>query len=305
MRITRNLEFQTGSKEEKLPYETTDFPYVASQAELDDYREPFVPWHWHNAIELFYMESGQLKYHTPNETMVFSAGWAGMVNSNVLHMTEIQTHKEKNIQLLHIFEPKLLAGDHGSRIEQKYIMPIITSSQIEIIPLSPKVSEQAVVIDLIRRAFFLSEEEFGYEIKIREALSQIWLHLFQICAPILQDKTQSANGTDDKIKRMMVHIHEHYSEKISIPELAEVAFLSERECYRAFRNHLHMPPVEYIKSYRIQRARQMLADTQTPITEIGYACGRGNPSYFGRIFRELTGYTPLEYRRKWQNRDKK
>ena len=137
MRITRNLEFQTGSKEEKLPYETTDFPYVASQAELDDYREPFVPWHWHNAIELFYMESGQLKYHTPNETMVFSAGWAGMVNSNVLHMTEIQTHKEKNIQLLHIFEPKLLAGDHGSRIEQKYIMPIITSSQIEIIPLSP------------------------------------------------------------------------------------------------------------------------------------------------------------------------
>lgn len=137
MRITRNLEFQTGSKEEKLPYETTDFPYVASQAELDDYREPFVPWHWHNAIELFYMESGQLKYHTPNETMVFSAGWAGMMNSNVLHMTEIQTHKEKNIQLLHIFEPKLLAGDHGSRIEQKYIMPIITSSQIEIIPLSP------------------------------------------------------------------------------------------------------------------------------------------------------------------------
>ncbi len=143
MRITRNLEFQTGSKEEKLPYETTDFPYVASQAELDDYREPFVPWHWHNAIELFYMESGQLKYHTPNETMVFSAGWAGMVNSNVLHMTEIQTHKEKNIQLLHIFEPKLLAGDHGSRIEQKYIMPITTSSQIEILPLNPKVPEQA------------------------------------------------------------------------------------------------------------------------------------------------------------------
>ena len=143
MRITRNLEFQTGSKEEKLPYETTDFPYVASQAELDDYREPFVPWHWHNAIELFYMESGQLKYHTPNETMVFSAGWAGMVNSNVLHMIEIQTHKEKNIQLLHIFKPKLLAGDHGSRIEQKYIMPITTSSQIEILPLNPKVPEQA------------------------------------------------------------------------------------------------------------------------------------------------------------------
>ena len=168
-------------------------------------------------------------------------------------------------------------------------MPITTSSQIEILPLNPKVPEQAGVIDLIRKAFFLSEEEFGYEIKIREALSQIWLRLFQLCAPILQDKTGSANGTDDKIKRMMVHIHEHYSEKISIPELAEVAFLSERECYRAFQNHLHMPSVEYIKSYRIQRARQMLADTQTPITEIGYACGLGNPAISEGSFGSLQG----------------
>ena len=38
MRITRNLEFMTGSKEEKLPYRTPDFPYIASQAELDYYR---------------------------------------------------------------------------------------------------------------------------------------------------------------------------------------------------------------------------------------------------------------------------
>ena len=67
MRITRNLEFQIGSKEEKLPYSTADFPYVASRAELDYYRESFVPWHWHNAVELFYIESGELKYYTPNK----------------------------------------------------------------------------------------------------------------------------------------------------------------------------------------------------------------------------------------------
>lgn len=54
MRITHCLEFQVGSKEEKLPYAAPNFPYLASRAELDSYREPFVPWHWHNAIELFY-----------------------------------------------------------------------------------------------------------------------------------------------------------------------------------------------------------------------------------------------------------
>ena len=100
MRITRSLEYQIGSKEEKPPYVTPDFPYVALRAELDFYREPFVPWHWHNAIELFYVESGELKYHTPNETLVFPSGSAGMVNANVLHMTQIQTRREKNVQLL-------------------------------------------------------------------------------------------------------------------------------------------------------------------------------------------------------------
>ena len=65
MRITRSLEFLAGSKEEKLPYADPDFPYLASRTELDYFREHSVPWHWHSALELFYMESGALTYHTP------------------------------------------------------------------------------------------------------------------------------------------------------------------------------------------------------------------------------------------------
>lgn len=305
MRITRSLEFQLGSKEEKLPYTASNFPYIASQAELDWYREPFVPWHWHKAIELFYIESGELEYCTPNGTIVFPAGSGGLINSNVLHMTKFQTRREKNIQLLHIFEPELIGGNYGSLIEQKYVMPILTASWLEMIALYPDNPAQAEIIQLIRRTFQLSENEFGYEIRIREALSEIWIQLFKICAPVLQEKTIRENGMTEKIKLMMIYIHEHYTEKISISKLAEAAFLSERECYRVFQSCLHMTPVEYMKNYRLQIACQMLANGQEPVTEIGYACGLGNPSYFGKSFRVFTGYTPLEYRRKWQNRDKK
>ena len=304
MRITHSLEFQAGSKEEKLPYDAPNFPYIASRAELDFYREPFVPWHWHNAIELFYMESGELKYVTPHETLIFPAGSAGMVNANVLHMTQLQSHREKNVQLLHIFDPQLLAGSHGSRIEQKYITPMVTASQIELIALHPNKPEEAAVITLIRKAFLLSEEELGYEFHIRESLSQIWLKLFQMCAPLLKEKSQLPGKAADKVKSMMAYIHEHYAEKITIPKLAEAAFLSERECYRVFQTHLHMTPVDYIKSYRIQVACRMLAESQMPITEVGNACGMGNTSYFGKVFREATGYTPLQYRQKWQNSSK-
>lgn len=303
MKTIRKFEFWSNSKEEKLPYDTPDFPYLASRAELDSYRAPFVPWHWHNAVELFYMESGELTYDTPHKKLIFPAGSAGMVNANVLHRTEIRSHLEANVQLLHIFDPQLLAGNRGSLIEQKYISPIVTASQIELVALSPNVPEQTAVIRLIREAFLLKEEELGYEFKIREALSRIWIELFQMCAPMLKEKSRSVDMTTDKVKSMMVYIHEHYAEKISIRELASAVFLSERECYRAFRNHLHMTPADYIRSYRIQIACRLLAESQMPITEVGAVCGMGNPSYFGKVFREETGYTPRQYRCRWQDQN--
>ena len=101
----------------------------------------------------------------------------------------------------------------------------------------------------------------------------------------------------------MIYIHEHYAEKISIAQLAAATFSSERECFRLFHNCLHMTPVEYIKSYRLQMACQMLARGREPVTSIAQACGLGSRSYFGKVFREQTGCTPSEYRQKWQDHD--
>lgn len=114
MKNIQSIEFYTGSKEELLPGFADDFPYIASRSELDKYLGRFVPWHWHKAVELFYMESDSLEYHTPRGKILFPAGSGGMVNANVLHMTKTMTQTEKNIQLLHIFDASLLAGEHIS-----------------------------------------------------------------------------------------------------------------------------------------------------------------------------------------------
>lgn len=61
--------------------------------------------------------------------------------------------------------------------------------------------------------------------------------------------------------------------------------------------------VEYIKTYRLQMACQMLAKGNEPITEVASQCGLGSSSYFGKTFREEFNCTPLEYRKRWHNRD--
>ena len=303
MKNIHSIEFCTGSKEELLPDYEKDFPYIASRAELDKYIGRYVPWHWHKTVELFYMESGSIEYDTPGGKLLFPAGSGGMVNSNVLHMTKALSQKEQNIQLLHIFDVSLLGGEQGSRIEQTYITPVITAPQIEVIPLFPSNAAENRILNLIATSFRLSSDEFGYEIKLREALTEIWLMLFELSRP-MREKKGKHNKINDKIKLMMIYIHEHYGEKISIPELAAAAYLSERACYRVFHDCLHMTPVEYIKAYRLQAACQMLANGQESVTVISHDCGLGSSSYFGKVFREYAHCSPTEYRRKWQNSDR-
>lgn len=302
MKSVQKIEFYTGSKEEMLPGFTDDFPYIASRAELDKYPGRFVPWHWHRAVELFYMESGSVEYSTPRGKIQFPAGSGGMVNANVLHMTRAASRVEKNSQILHIFDTSLLAGEQGSRIERQYISPIITVPQIEVIPIFPGSKAQDDILKLILEAFQLPADGFGYEMRMRDALSEIWLLLFELSRPMLEQGGETGRN-NDKIKLMMIYIHEHYPEKISIQELASSAYLSERECFRVFHDYLHMTPVEYIKSYRLQKACQMLTKGRESVTEVSHACGLGSSSYFGKVFREYAGCTPLEYRRKWQDCD--
>lgn len=233
---------------------------------------------------------------------MFPTGSGGMVNSNVLHMTKAISQREQNIQLLHIFDVSLLAGEQGSRIEQKYITPVITAPQIELIPLFPGNAAEERILKLIAASFRLSSDEFGYEIKLREALTEIWLMLFELSRPMLENG-RTHSKSNDKIKLMMIYIHEHFAEKLSIAELAASAFLSQRECFRVFRECLNMTPVEYLNTYRLQTACRMLARGTEPVTVISHACGLGSSSYFGKVFREYAHCTPSEYRKRWQDCD--
>lgn len=303
MNIVQELKYHPGSKEELLPGFTTGFPYIASRAELDQFAGQFVPWHWHKAVELFYIENGCLEYHTPNQTVVFPAGSCGFVNSNIPHSTRTLASTEPTVQLLHIFDPVFLAGETGSQIDSAYIAPLITASQIEVLLFSPQDDVQKPLIDCIRRAFCLTKDTYGYELKLRSQLSEIWLMILQQTAPLLRCPAHRRKDPD-QIRSMLIHIHEHYPEKITVAQLAASAHLSERECYRTFQETVHMSPIEYLTQYRLQLACRMLVNGSESITIISHTCGFGSSSYFGKLFAQKFHCTPLEYRRKWQDRHK-
>ena len=303
MRRIQSIELNEANKEELLPGFDPDFPYIATCAELDKYIDPVVPWHWHKTVELFYMKSGILEYTTPNGKWTIPAGCGGFVNSNVLHTSQIKPSDNSTIQYLHLFDPVFLSGEHGSRIEEKYIHPLTASTSVEMIALYPDHPDHAEILLDIQRAFEISENEWGYEFELRRQLAAIWLKLFEIARPAMMSNHRNI-GTDNKVKLMMKYIHDHYPENISVDQLAREAHISKRVCFRLFRENLHMSPVEYMTSYRLRKACQRLAESDESITQIAYNCGLGSSSYFGKLFREHFGCSPAAYRKEWHNRDK-
>lgn len=292
------VQFYTGSKEERLPDFASDFPYIATRVAMDRYPGRSAPWHWHGAVELSYTQRGCMEYHTPGGVCLLPEGSAVLVNANVLHMTAAEPG---TVQLLHIFDPNFLAAP-DSRIYHRYITPLAAASQVEALCLRPDDPVQNAVLKQIKAAFSLSGEKFGYELKLRNTLSEIWLSLLAQAEPLLRKPARQTKSSD-KTKEMMAYIHEHFREKLTVPELAATAFLSERECFRAFRECLHTTPVEYMKSYRLREACRLLRENRASVTEIGQLCGLGSSSYFGKTFRDAMGCTPSEYRRKWRDID--
>lgn len=305
MNHVNSIEFYKESREELLPNLMPDFPYIASYVSFENYPGRLVPWHWHKEVELFYIKSGSLEYNTTQGTKIFPAGSGGLVNTNVLHMTRPQTTAENTIQLIHIFDTDFISGGKGSRIEKKYVAPVLAAApQVDIIPFDPEQPAQAALIARLAESFHLAEASFGYEMTLRATLSALWQQMVALSGDLLA-QAGGSNKINDKIKLMLIFIHEHYADKLTIADIAGAAFVSERDCFRLFQSRLSLTPIEYLTSYRLQMACNLLAESEASVSAIGHACGLGSSSYFGRVFRSSIGCSPSAYRQKWQNSDKK
>jgi AraC family transcriptional regulator len=98
-------------------------------------------------------------------------------------------------------------------------------------------------------------------------------------------------------RTVTTYIEEHLAEQISLATLARLVCLSPYHFCRAFRQSFGTPPHRYHGSRRIERAKTLLVESASSVTEIGLAVGFRETSSFTAAFRKATGQTPTAYRR--------
>lgn len=108
-------------------------------------------------------------------------------------------------------------------------------------------------------------------------------------------KSQSSKGLR-KILPAITYIEKHLDKKIKISELAEQCYLSIAQFRRIFTKEKKMSPNQYITALKIQKACNLLKNTDLSISEIAFALGYDNVYYFSTSFKNVTGCSPNHFR---------
>lgn len=99
------------------------------------------------------------------------------------------------------------------------------------------------------------------------------------------------------IRNSLRYIAEHASENISEAQVAEAAGLSQYYFSKLFNEYTEMSFPDYLSGIRVQNAINLLINEKLSITECAFMAGFQSTTRFNKVFREITGTTPREYRK--------
>lgn len=111
------------------------------------------------------------------------------------------------------------------------------------------------------------------------------------------EMNEGGNG-QRRIRRAIKFMKEHYSDRLSLEQIAHAAYLSPYHFCRLFKNHAGMTCSKYLSILRVDRAKHLLKETDLSVSEVCFETGFNSLAYFDRVFKGLEGTTPSEYRQR-------
>lgn len=286
------LNLNRESKELK-PHGSLEFPCAGYSSYHTDKQEDIIPWHWHEEIEIIYIEEGQMKIKIPSKTFLLKKGDCIVINANILHYASAAP--ECKLHSL-VFNPVLVMGKEDFAFAKKYMRPLLSCQSFSGYYIDGQMNE--TIARWFNCAFeALARDDYGFEFIVRENLSRICLFLHREFEPQMDTQNISLNQDNFRVRKMLAYIHGNFADNLSLADIAKKADISERECLRCFQKTIQLSPIQYLLKYRIMRGAEMLLKNQAgSISEIAVCCGFDSQSNFAKMFKRFYNCTPREYR---------
>ena len=142
----------------------------------------------------------------------------------------------------------------------------------------------------LRQSYFKKIDKIQYLEEFRSVIGKIVLELKEFI-------NKNVNLEEDKINEILDYIKEHYDKALELSDISKVFNFNYYYLSYYFNNHCKEGFSEYLNRIRIEKACELLNDNTRYVSEISSMIGYSDHSYFCRVFKKITGYTPSSYRR--------
>lgn len=246
------------------------------------------------------------------------------LDSSLSHYTSEKKESDSVSKLQHIMFSNDITNTHSIVVSKKkpssFFILVVNRKEFEekMLGMANHLSKDLELIfkdvngvnDIYHKDYFSLEiarliEEFK-QCELEEFMKPMFLEgkSYEILTSQLQNfNTNDGNdkkrllrkSTIDKIENAVEIIKEELDVRINVHQLAKRVGLNQNTLQNGFKNLFHTSVNEYIKNYRIDRAKVLIENSELNITEITYKIGINSRSYFSKLFKARFGISPSEY----------
>ncbi len=251
--------------------------------------------HFHLGYEIYYLADGERTFFIKDRIVQVCKGMLVIINSNELHKTTDAGKSDYKRFVINFREKFLLSQNESINVYLNDFFNRINKQHYFILQL--KASEQMYIENLFYNMLD--------EIKCKSNGLEAFLHSFLMQMIIWTNRYLEDYSTPDfhhlslkhqKVLEIVQYINNHYSEPISISFISKHYYISSFYLSRIFKEATGFTFLEYLTSIRIKEAQKLLTDSELKVSIISDIVGIGSISQFNRVFRRITGMSPMEYR---------
>ena len=276
---------------ENVAYNNPDFPAYIKKGQLSSYPDFRAVSHWHDDLEFILILEGQMSYDVNGQKISLQTGEGIFVNSCCFHYGYSNAHADC-LFLCILLSPQLLSIN--TYFVQNCLNPLIQNTHFPYQKLSPAIQWQnAILRDL--EALYEENPDKVQPFAILEKSA----HIFRLLSENMNFFPDYDKNAEDilALTAMIGYVQKNYPNKILLKDISSAGNCCKTKCTSLFQKYLSTSPMLYLNRYRLEKSIFLLRNTAMSITEVAYACGFSNTSYFCELFHKYYHITPRQCRR--------
>lgn len=252
--------------------------------------------HSHNVAEIMFIVSGDGYLNTLDESYPLKRGTILLINPHILH-TETQKTGKPSLEYYVLAISNIRFSDADLPVE--FGESVDPGRVIRIDSMQDSYSELIGLLDTMQYEMD-KNEPYGANV-ILSCLMLFLSNLIRHAGITLSYPTAQTPSRSSIVEYVKNYIDSYYNTDFKIQDIADKISVSYSLLYHKFVQEIGISPIEYKLNRQMEEAKTMLKSSDFSVTQISTMSGFNSLAYFIRLFRERTGMTPKNFRKKETN----